>query len=84
MSHQDKLSRRKFIQTSSLAAASVPTMTAASYARAAGANERLRVGIIGCGTIGAVHLRGLLEIREEQNLEVSAVCDLFERRARGL
>ncbi len=83
MSHQDKLSRRKFIQASSLAAASVPTMTAASYARAAGANERLRVGIIGCGTIGAVHLRGLLEIREEQNLEVSAVCDLFERRARA-
>ena len=83
MSNQDKLSRRRFIQTSSLGAATLPAMTASSYARVIGANDRLRVGIIGCGTIGGAHLRGLLEIKKEQNLEVSAVCDVFERRAQA-
>ena len=83
MSHQDKLSRRKFIQTSSLAAATLPTLTAGSYARVSGANDRLKVGIIGCGSIGGAHLRALIEIRKDQNLEVSAVCDVFERRALG-
>ncbi len=70
MSHQDKLSRRKFIQTSSLAAATVPTLTAGGYARVSGANDRLKVGIIGCGSIGGAHLRALIEIRKDQNLEV--------------
>ena len=43
----------------------------------------MNVGIIGCGAIGGAHLRGLLEIWKEQNLEVSAICDLFERRVRA-
>ena len=58
MSHQDKLSRRKFIQTSSLAAATLPTLTAGSYARVSGANDRLKVGIIGCGSIGGAPFEG--------------------------
>ena len=83
MSNQDRLSRRKFIQTSSLAAATVPTLSARSYANVSGANDRLKVGIIGCGSIGGAHLKALLQVRKDQNLEVSAVCDIFERRARA-
>ncbi|MAT15671.1 MAG: dehydrogenase [Planctomyces sp.] len=54
-------------------------------ARAAGANDRVRVAVIGCGGQGrGAHIAGLTNIAEEANVELVAVCDPdAERRAMG-
>jgi predicted dehydrogenase len=68
-------SRRRFLQTASAGAAAL-TMTAASYARIRGANERVSIGIIGCGDRGTgAHMPGVRQYDKEQNIEITAVCD---------
>ncbi|HNT88572.1 MAG TPA: Gfo/Idh/MocA family oxidoreductase, partial [Candidatus Hydrogenedentes bacterium] len=71
----DKTTRRDFLKTATAGAAAV-SMSAASYARVAGANDRLSIGIIGCGSRGrGAHMTGLRPFIESQNLEITAVCD---------
>lgn len=41
-------------------------------------NEILRAGVIGCGFISPVHLRGYSRL---PNVKIAAVCDLIEERA---
>ena len=56
-------------------------MSALSYSQVKGANERLRIGVIGCGSQGMDHLRNLVKMREDDLCEVVAVCDVFDKRA---
>jgi predicted dehydrogenase len=79
MSLEARPSRRKFLQSS--AAASLMTLGPAAYARVAGANERLGVGMIGLGVMGGDHLTGLLRAGKALNLEVVRTCDVYRRRA---
>lgn len=72
-------SRRRFLATGAAVAAT--TLTAQNYARAAGANERLRVGIIGCGGIAQSHKNALLSLKEKDNVEIVAVADCWKKRA---
>ncbi len=53
---------------------------AAGYGRIVGANERLRIGVIGCGGMATGHMRGLLRTKEEDNTEIAAVCDVYQPR----
>jgi predicted dehydrogenase len=56
-------------------------MAAAAYARAVrGANDRIRVGLIGPGTHGQGLMRGFHQFSKECNAELVAVCDLWNRR----
>lgn len=67
--------RRQFLKTASLGAAAV-SMSAASYARVAGANDRLSIAVIGCGDRGiGAHMAGVHAHQETQNFEITAVCD---------
>ena len=75
-------SRRRFLKTASVAAAGLPLLSAQRYRRVLGANDRLRIGLIGCGSIAESHLGALLAMQEEANIEIVAVCDVYERRAR--
>jgi len=69
------ISRRDFIKTASVSTAAV-SMTASSYARVVGANERIAIGIIGCGGRGiGAHMKGLHPYDKDQNIEITAVCD---------
>jgi predicted dehydrogenase len=68
--------RRVFLQS----AATGTALTARAYGQTAGANERLRVGIIGCGGIAGHHLNTLLKMKEADNVEVTAVCDIYDKR----
>jgi predicted dehydrogenase len=44
--------------------------------------ERLRVGVVGCGIRGVgAHIRTLLKMKETDNVEVNAVCDVYDKRA---
>lgn len=66
-------SRRNFIKTS---AATAFAMTAASYGRIVGANDRLRIGLIGCGDRGRnAHMPGIHAHVQAMNFEVVAVSD---------
>lgn len=81
MAQSDGVSRRDFLARGGAAAAGAALWSAASRARAAGANERLRMGVIGCGVIASHHLGHLLDMRETQGIEVVAACDIFSRNA---
>ena len=73
-------SRREFIKTATAAAAAV-SMTASSYVRVAGANDRISIGIIGCGSRGFdAHMPGVNKYAKEQNIEITAVCDPWRPR----
>lgn len=73
MTHQT--TRREFIKTASLATAAV-SMSAASYARVKGANERIALGLIGAGRRGVgAHMDGVHNHDKDQNVEFVAVCD---------
>lgn len=55
-------------------------MSAASYARILGANERLQVAFIGTGGMGTAHATQLAENVEAENVHISHVCDVYKRR----
>ncbi len=66
-----ELNRREFVGAT-LAA----TTTAISFARIAGANDRISIGIIGCGDRGRQsHIKDILSFQKETNVEITAVCD---------
>ncbi|MBM4068435.1 MAG: Gfo/Idh/MocA family oxidoreductase [Planctomycetes bacterium] len=77
----NSFTRRGFMGSSSLAAAGVglPSLAAAAQDRAAGANRRLSVGIVGPGGRGSSLLRNFFAVAKEQQAELSAVCDLWSR-----
>jgi predicted dehydrogenase len=66
-------SRRAFVQGAAGAAA----LTAASYARVWGANERVGVGVIGVGLIGKRHL---LDFKEQKDAALVAVAETHRGR----
>jgi predicted dehydrogenase len=71
----DSISRRSFL---SGAAASIAT--ARSYSQVVGAGERLRIGVIGCGGMATGHMQALVKMKESANVDVLAVCDLWDKR----
>jgi len=48
-------------------------ITAASYSRIYGANERINLGLIGCGSRGTGDMRNFLQL----GVEVTALCDIY-------
>jgi len=77
MENANKISRRAFVSAS---AASI-VATAASANRVLGANNRLRIGIIGCGGLAqGAHIPSLMKMKEADNLEIVAVCDVYQKR----
>lgn len=70
------LSRRRFLRASAGATA-LPLLAPASVL---GANERLRIGVIGCGGMGGGHIGSLVRRAEADNVQIGAVCDVYQRR----
>lgn len=55
-------------------------LTAAAYSRVLGANDRIQVGLIGCGNLGMRHLRLYLKpILEEGKVRVAGISDIYTR-----
>ena len=86
-SGQDRsLPRREFLkQTAATGAAFAAggradsSLAAMTSDRAAGANERIRIGIIGVGGRGS-HLMGqVIGLANQENVEVAAVCDVWKK-----
>jgi predicted dehydrogenase len=81
--------RRDFLRTAGVvtAGALLPGWARSSaYAlqspRVIGANDRIRIGAIGCGGMGSAHLRSMVDQQKknEENIQVIAVCDIYEPR----
>ena len=72
--------RREFLKTATVSAAAI-SMSAASYARVIGANDRISIGVIGCGSRGIdAHMASVNNFAKEQNVEFTAVCDPWRLR----
>ena len=80
------ISRRKFVIGLAGTTAGIATfgstlgMSAQSYSRIIGANERIKVGVIGCGGMANSHMEALLNMKQSDNVEISAVCDVYTNR----
>src|SRR3989442_5283838 len=68
----DSVSRRKFL------AAGTFLLSARSYARILGANDRIQIGQIGCGHRASGHRKMLkLSAETDPNFDLRSVCDLW-------
>jgi predicted dehydrogenase len=81
MSEQNSVNRRTFLKTGTVLAATTAGMTAASYAKVKGANDRIRIGFIGVGGMGSGHINAIAGLKEKNNLEGVAVADCWKTRA---
>ena len=77
---ESTVSRRDFIKSSATLAAGVALgarpLSAAERTRSIGANDRIRVGIIGCGERGrTAHMQGIHNHVAATNIEIVALAD---------
>jgi predicted dehydrogenase len=91
MNEKSSLERREFLKNSGRVA--IAAWTAVSADRVLGANDRLRVGLIGCGgrgTLDARLMRGTAEdiqaqaagnpdprLKEPRNVDIASLCDVY-------
>jgi predicted dehydrogenase len=73
--------RRDFLKVTSAGAAGLAVSSASSYAQIVGANDRVRVGVVGFSD----RFRGALlpsfgQLAGALNFEMTAVCDIWSRR----
>src|SRR5262245_19598899 len=71
-----KSTRRQFLQRT--AAAAGVWLGSASRTRAAGANEKLRIAVVGIEGRGWDHVRALNELAKE-NIDLVAMCDVHSK-----
>ena len=78
-SSDPKINRREFLHKGAVVAAGGAALssTALSYTRIAGANDRISLGHIGVGNRGS-ELDGIVaSLKDQKNVEMTAVCDLW-------
>jgi len=81
-----KISRRKFVISMASTTAGIATfgstmgMSAKSYSRIIGANEKMNIGVVGCGSMANTHMNALLKMKQSDNVEIAAVCDVYSNR----
>ncbi len=73
------ITRRQFVKASALAAGTV-SFANVIPASAFGANDRIRIGVIGCGGQGTGHVGSLVKRSTEENISLVAVSDVYQRR----
>jgi predicted dehydrogenase len=76
MNTKNSVTRRDFVRSTALAGSAL-AISAKSYAAIAGANERVRIGILGFGLIGRIHTRSFHGLAESQ---IVAVSDTYQPR----
>ena len=69
------LSRRNFLEATTLGAAGLMLGSSSVPASALGANDRVNIGVIGAGGQGSSLIRNLAMVA---NSKITAVCDIFE------
>lgn len=70
------ISRRKFMGTTALAGISM-AVSAKSYRRILGSNDRVHLAFLGCGARSNGHVRMVKNSYQDKNLRAVAVCDIW-------
>ena len=77
----NQISRREAVKLGTAAVAFAATQSARSYAAIPGANDRVRVGIVGCGDRMKQALIPSFQVSvKETNFQIVAVSDIWNRR----
>src|ERR1700682_4076944 len=78
----EESNRRDFLRVGSAAlAATTVSWSASSYGSIIGANDRVRVGVIGCGDrMKSALIPAFQESAKDLNFELVAVSDIWNRR----
>jgi predicted dehydrogenase len=79
------ITRRKFIRNTTglgitAGAGSILASSAKSYSRILQANERVNMGVIGCGGMANAHMDALLNMKTTDDIEIVTVCDIYQKR----
>jgi predicted dehydrogenase len=69
------ITRRVFTQSTAAAGAAALSYSAARAENIAGANERIRVGMIGVGNRGGQLLKALMQ---QSDVRITAICDVYQ------
>jgi predicted dehydrogenase len=78
----DSLTRRNFLKRTSAFAAGIAALGAMPVRAVVGANDRVRVAVIGCNGRGMNHITAWLEV---PNVEIACICDVDTRAmAKGI
>jgi predicted dehydrogenase len=78
---QHENTRRDFLKAGTAALATTAAWTASSYAAIVGANDRVKVGVVGCGDrMKQALIPAFSTHAKEMNFEFVAVCDIWNRR----
>jgi len=78
-SSPSKITRRSFLNRSaSIVGAAAAASTALSYSRVLGANDRISLGHIGIGNRGSELDWIASRLKDQHNVEMTAVCDLWK------
>jgi predicted dehydrogenase len=85
----DHIDRRDFLRNATALGATSTLTRAALAARPAahvsgkviGANDRINVGVIGCGSRGSAVAKDFAKAGETHNARVAMVCDVYRKRA---
>jgi len=73
--------RRDFVKIGGAALAVAATQTAHSYAKIVGANDRVRVGVVGCGDrMRGGDIPAFMTSAKEMNFQLVAVSDIWKMR----
>jgi len=83
-----KINRRGFLRktvgatAAALGAGACARTTRSSYRRIIGANDRINIGVIGCGGMGLHHVNHYTQMSRDPkyNIAVVAVCDIYKPR----
>ncbi len=72
-----RINRRSFLKNSAIAAGAL-ALPAYSWGRVPGANDAIRVGIVGFGGRGKDHIEGMRSL-EIKNVRIVALCDVDQK-----
>lgn len=76
----NKINRRRFNQSAAASSLALG-FSAQAYAQILGANDRIQLGVIGCGSRGGSHIELLMKLRQQgYPIEFTAVCDTYRPR----
>jgi len=76
-------SRRRFLTQAGAGAFAIGVGRLASAAAPAGANEQIRIGLIGCGWRGNVLIGQANSLAKKHNVKITALCDVWKVNLRN-
>ncbi len=79
---QRELARRSFLARAGAGAVMAGAGALASR-RALGANERISIGVVGCGGRGSALMSQVASLAKKHNVEITAVCDVWRPNLRN-